>query len=76
MKNFGGSKMGRGFDAKKKWKSEKFGYGGKKKGSKRNDKDSFENINEGREKFGGPKGGADGFRGRGRARGGRSRGRR
>ncbi|VDO80635.1 unnamed protein product [Heligmosomoides polygyrus] len=39
-KKFGGVKTGRGYDAKKQWKSEKFGYGGKKKGSKRNDKES------------------------------------
>lgn len=38
-KKFGGVKTGRGYDAKKQWKSEKFGYGGKKKGSKRNDKE-------------------------------------
>lgn len=39
MNKFGHTKQGRGFDAKKQWKSQKFGYGGKKKGSKRNDKE-------------------------------------
>ncbi|XGW08634.1 hypothetical protein V3C99_011173 [Haemonchus contortus] len=76
MKKTSGTKTGRGFDAKKKWKSEKFGYGGKKKGSKRNDKESFENINEKRQNFGGTKARPSGFRGKGRFRGGKSRARR
>lgn len=76
-KKFGGVKTGRGYDAKKQWKSEKFGYGGKKKGSKRNDKESFESISEGKDKFGGSRNASSsrGSRGRGRFRGGgRARG--
>ncbi|CAJ0606762.1 unnamed protein product [Cylicocyclus nassatus] len=72
-KKFGRPGTGRGFDAKKQWKNEKFGYGGKKKGSKRNDKESFENVPEGRSSFGG-RGRSGGFRGKSRIRGGRSRG--
>ncbi|KAK6732369.1 hypothetical protein RB195_016635 [Necator americanus] len=72
VNKFGHTKSRGRFDAKKQWKSEKFGYGGKKKGRKRNDKESFESISAGRDKSRGQSH-AD-FRGRGRFRGGRSRG--
>ncbi|ETN86915.1 eukaryotic rRNA processing protein EBP2 [Necator americanus] len=39
VNKFGHTKSRSRFDAKKQWKSEKFGYGGKKKGRKRNDKE-------------------------------------
>ncbi|CAI5442204.1 unnamed protein product [Caenorhabditis angaria] len=74
----GGGKFGRGGsrgggsirnagDLKKKMKSDKFGYGGRKKGMKRNNKESFNDL------FGNPRGGFGGSRG---GRGGRGRGRR
>ncbi|VDM68389.1 unnamed protein product [Strongylus vulgaris] len=74
INKFGRTKTGRGFDAKKQWKDQKFGYGGRKKGSKRNDRESFENITDRREKFGKSGHGGGGFRGKARIRGGRSRG--
>ncbi|KHJ87445.1 eukaryotic rRNA processing protein EBP2 [Oesophagostomum dentatum] len=76
VNKFGHSKPGRGFDAKKQWKSQKFGYGGKKKGSKRNDKESFESISDGKGKFGGGGFGGKSFHGKVRRGGARSRGRR
>ncbi|CAI2346117.1 unnamed protein product [Caenorhabditis sp. 36 PRJEB53466] len=65
----GGSMRNAG-ELKRKLKSDKFGYGGKKKGMKRNNKESFNDL------FGAPRGGFGG-RGRGGGRGGRGgRGRR
>lgn len=57
----GGSMRNAG-ELKRKLKSDKFGYGGKKKGMKRNNKESFNDL------FGAPRGG---FGGRGRGGGGR-----
>ncbi|UMM18752.1 hypothetical protein L5515_014670 [Caenorhabditis briggsae] len=59
----GGSMRNAG-ELKRKLKSDKFGYGGKKKGMKRNNKESFNDL------FGAPRGGFGG-RGRGGGRGGR-----
>ncbi|CAD6192178.1 unnamed protein product [Caenorhabditis auriculariae] len=69
-KSFAGPSRNRS-EIKRKFKADRFGYGGKKKGSKRNTKESFENLPSGRRGGFGGRGGGGG-RGGSFGRGGSS----